>query len=367
MAIEAAEPTIKTFRVDFQNVLDNSSAVWEDNLANLKQLAQSLGLSITTVSRALDGYSDVSAATRKRVQEAADRAGYRPNASARRLRKQRAELVAVTLPSEPGHIGPLHFLDMLSGCAEHLAGAGLNLVIAPVPHGESELDMCRRFVDGHRVDAMLLVRTKRHDERVEFLQSRGFPFVTNGRTESAIQHPYIDGDGFSGFHAATMRFHRAGHRRIGHVGGPQDYFFAHVRRQGWEAAMTECGLATDLYVERMPTEQGGYEAALFLLGQPDRPTAMVCATDEMAIGVLRALREVDGGQSISVVGHDDLPIGAFTSPALSTMRMTGGNLGRSFASLLLRTIAGEPAEALQELHAIEFVDRDSHRLPPIAA
>lgn len=336
-------------------------------MANLKQLAQSLGLSITTVSRALDGYSDVSAATRKRVQEAADKAGYRPNASARRLRKQRAELVAVTLPSEPGHIGPPHFLDMLSGCAEHLAAAGLNLVIAPVPHGESELDMCRRFVDGRRVDAMLLVRTKRHDERVEFLQSRGIPFVTNGRTESKIQHAYIDGDGFAGFHAATLRFQRAGHRRIAHIAGPQDYFFAHVRRQGWEAAMRECGLASDLYAEQMPTEQGGYEAAISLLKGPNRPTAFVCATDEMAIGVLRALREVDGGLGASVVGHDDLPIGAFTSPALSTMRMTGDSLGGSFASLLLRAIAGEPAETLQELHAIEFVDRDSHRRPSRAA
>ena len=104
-----------------------------------------------------------------------------------------------------------------------------------------------------------------------------------------------------------------------------------------------------------------------LLKRGNRPTALVCATDEMAIGALQALREVDGGDTISVVGHDDLPMGSFTSPALSSMRMTGGNLGRSFASLLLRTIAGEPAETLQELHAIEFVDRDSHcRPPPVA-
>lgn len=335
-------------------------------MTNLKQLAQSLGLSITTVSRALDGYSDVSPVTRRRVQEAAHQAGYHPNASARRLRKQRAELVAVTLPSEPGHIAPPHFLDMLSGCAEHLASAGLNLVIAPVPNGESELNMCRRFVDGRRVDAMLLVRTKRHDERVEFLQSRGIPFVTNGRTESAVQHPYIDGDGFSGFHAATLRFHRAGHSRIAHIAAPQEYFFAHARRQGWEAAMNQCGLTADLYAERMPTEQGGYEAALALLSGAEKPTAIVCATDEMAIGVQRALREVDGGQAVSIIGHDDLPIGAFASPPLSTMRMTGGDLGRSFASLLLRAIAGEAAETLQELHAIEFVDRESHMGPPLA-
>jgi LacI family transcriptional regulator len=336
-------------------------------LANLKQLAQSLGLSITTVSRALDGYADVSAATRERVREAAEKAGYHPNASARRLRKQRAELVAVTLPSDPGQIGPPHFLDMLSGCAEHLAAAGLNLVIAPVPRGESEIEMCRRFVDGRRVDAMLLVRTKRKDERVEFLQSRGIPFVTNGRTESLTPHPFIDGDGFTGFHAATARFQAVGHRRIGHIAGPQEYYFAHVRRMGWKAAMDEAGLDTSICAEGAPTEQGGYLAALELLRQSSRPTALVCATDEMAMGALRALREIDGGSGISIVGHDDLPMGAFTSPSLSTMRMTGENLGASFASLLLRAIAGEPAEELQELHAIEFIDRDSHRRPLKAA
>ncbi|TCV65385.1 MULTISPECIES: LacI family DNA-binding transcriptional regulator [Neorhizobium] len=336
-------------------------------MANLKQLAQSLGLSITTVSRALDGYADVSAATRERVRDAAEKAGYRPNASARRLRRQRAELVAVTLPSDPGHIGPPHFLDMLSGCAEHLAAAGLNLVIAPVPRGESELEICRRFVDGRRVDAMLLVRTKRKDERVEFLQSRGIPFVTNGRTESPVPHPYIDGDGFAGFHAATLRFHADGHQRIGHIAGPQEYYFAHVRRMGWQAAMQKVGLQASLCCEGPPTEQGGYLAALKLLSQPSRPTALICATDEMAIGALRALREVEGGSQIAIIGHDDLSMDAFTSPPLSTMRMTGGNLGASFASLLLRAIAGEPAEDLQELHPIEFVDRDSHRRPPIAA
>ncbi|MCR4267283.1 LacI family DNA-binding transcriptional regulator [Nitratireductor sp. ZSWI3] len=329
-------------------------------MSNLKELARSLGLSITTVSRALDGYTDVSAVTRERVRAAAEKTGYRPNASARRLRKQRAELVAVTLPNDPGHIGPPHFLDMLSGCAEHLASAGLNLVMAPVPRGASELDICRRFVDGRRVDAMLLVRTRRNDERVEFLQSRSIPFVTNGRTENPAPHPFIDGDGQAGFHAATRRFLAAGHRRIGHIAAPQDYYFAHVRRMGWAAAMHEAGFVPDLFSENAPTELGGYRAALDLLQRPSPPTALVCSTDEMAIGTLRALRETRGGDGIAVVGHDDLPMGAYVSPALSTMRVTGENLGARFASLLLRAIAGEPAETLQELHPVEFVDRASH-------
>lgn len=330
-------------------------------MSNLKQLAQSLGLSITTVSRALDGYADVSAATRQRVRDAADKVGYQPNASARRLRRQRAELVAVTLPSAPGQIGPPHFVDMLSDCAEHLGAAGLNLMIAPVPRGQSELDMCRRFVDGQRVEAMVLVRTKRHDERVSFLQSRGIPFVTHGRTESESPHPFIDGDGLSAFRDQTLRFADEGHVRIGHIAGPQDYMFAHLRRTGWEEGLAERGLYSDLVTVGDPTEHGGYEAAQALMSNAVTPTAILCATDEMAIGALRALREVEGGHRVSIVGHDDLPMGAYSAPPLSTMRMTGADFGERLAALLLRAIAGEPAETLQEIYPVAFVPRASHR------
>ena len=330
-------------------------------MSNLKQLSKSLGLSITTVSRALNGYSDVSEATRKRVQAAAEKAGYQPNASARRLRRKCAELVAIPLPSKLGQIGPPHFVAMLADCADHLAAAGLNLVIAPVPSGQSELEMCRRFVDGQRVDAMLLVRTKRHDERVEFLQARGIPFVTHGRTESSLPHPFIDGDGQTAFYDATCRFIRDGHTAIGHLAGPDIYTFSHVRRMGWEAALAAHGLRSDLVVSGDLSEHGGYTAAQALMAGKTRPSAIVCVTDDMAIGALRALREIDGGDRVSIVGHDNWPTGAYTHPMLSTMQMSGADFGERLASLLLRAIANEPPETLQELYPVTFIERESHR------
>ncbi|NOV20291.1 LacI family DNA-binding transcriptional regulator [Ensifer adhaerens] len=329
-------------------------------MSNLKQLAQSLGLSITTVSRALDGYSDVSEATRQRVRRAAEEAGYRPNAAARRLRRQRAELVAVPLPSAPGQIGPPHFIDMLADCADHLAKAGIHLVIAPVPRGQSEIEMCRRFVDGERVDAMVLVRTKRRDERVSFLQTRGIPFVSHGRTDSETPHAFIDGDGFSAFRDATLLFADGGHTHIGHLAAPQDYTFAHLRRLGWENALIGRGLTTDLIADGDPTEHGGYAAAQTLMSGSVKPTAILCATDEMAIGALRALREVEGGDGVSVIGHDNLPTGAYSAPPLSTMHMCGADFGERLASLLLRAIAGEPPVDLQEIYPVTFIPRASH-------
>ena len=92
-----------------------------------------------------------------------------------------------------------------------------------------------------------------------------------------------------------------------------------------------------------------------------KPTAILCATDEMAVGALRALREVPGGNMVDIVGHDDLPISAFTDPPLSTMRMTGEDIGVRIASLLLRAIDGEAPESLQEIHPVEFLPRASHR------
>lgn len=332
-------------------------------MSNLKQLAQSLGLSITTVSRALDGYADVSAKTKARVLQAAAKMGYQPNASARRLRRQRTEVVAVTLPTSPGHIGPPHFLHILSACAEQLALSGLNLLIAPVPRGQCELEMCKRFVDGQRVDAMLLVRTKRHDERVTLLQSRGVPFVTLGRTESAQPHAFLDGDGFAGFRDATRRFIADGHRHIAHIAGPQEFSFAYHRRLGWEDALAGSGLPSQLLAEAAPSEHGGYAAAKTLMAGPVKPTAILCATDEMAVGAMRALREVRDGNTVCITGHDDLPVSAFTDPPLSTMRVACDDIGARIASLLLRAINGEAPESLQEIHPVEFLPRASHQRP----
>jgi len=177
-------------------------------VSNLKLLAQSLGLSITTVSRALDGYSDVAPATRKRVQAAAQAMNYRPNPAARSLRRRKAEAVAVTLPTEPGKFGPPIFLNMLAACGQRLAEEGLDLMLLPTAGRAGEMDTYRRLLDGRRADAVIVVRTRLEDERVAFLKERGIPFVTHGRTARPDEHAFIDGDGEAGFRDAVRQHTR---------------------------------------------------------------------------------------------------------------------------------------------------------------
>jgi LacI family transcriptional regulator len=331
-------------------------------VSKLKELAQAVGLSTTTVSRALDGYSDVAPATRERVRAAAQAINYRPNSAARSLRRRRAEAIAVTLPLEPGRFGPPVFLNILAACSQRLAEDGLDLMLLPTTSPAAEMETYRRLIDGGRADAVLVVRTRLEDERVAFLKERGIPFVTHGRTAQSDDHAFIDGDGESGFKAATRLLAAMGHRRIAHISAPQSLTFAHLRRSGWLAGLAEEGLGDGLECAAQPNEAGGYEAARWLLDQPSPPTSLLCATDSIAIGALSALKEkgLVAGRDIAVIGHDNLPSTAFTDPPLSTMEIDAPDVGRQLAEMIIARLGGRDPRELQTILPVRQVPRATH-------
>lgn len=334
-------------------------------MSNLKQLAQTLGLSITTVSRALDGYSDVAPATRERVRVAAQAINYRPNSAARSLRRRKAETVAVTLPTEPGRFGPPVFLNMLAACSHRLAEAGLDLMLLPTTSRAAEMETYRRLLDGGRADAVIVVRTRLEDERVAFLRERGIPFITHGRTARPDEHAFVDGDGEAGFREATQLLASMGHRRIAHISAPQDLTFAHLRRTGWHTGMIHENLSDALERAAQPTEVGGYEATQWLLDQPSPPTGLLCATDSIAIGALSALKDrgLVAGGDVAVIGHDNLPSTAFTDPPLSTMEIAAPDVGRQLAEMLIARLGGRDPRDLQTILPVRQVPRATHGKP----
>lgn len=325
----------------------------------LRDFAASLGLSPTTVSRALDNYPDVSPTTRARVQEAARTAGYRPDPAARRLRRGRPEAVGVVLPAARGRIGPPVFLEMLGRTAERLAEEGLDLLLLPSTDELGEAASFRRLLDGGRVDAMLVLRTRRQDPRVALLHERGIPFVCHGRTENGIEHGFLDGDGTAGFRAATLDLVERGHRVIGHLAAAYAYTFAQLRREGWRTALEEADLPPGPEAEAEPTEASGLLAAERLLDATPRPTALVCATDAIAMGAIVAARRLGlaPGRDISILGHDNLAAGAFLDPPLSTMEIEAPDAGGLLAELLLGRLAGAPVHSLQHVLPLRQIVR----------
>jgi LacI family transcriptional regulator len=336
-------------------------------MSSLRDLAKRLNLSVTTVSRALDGFPDVAVATRERVQALAKELNYHPNAAARNLRKQKVDAVAVALPAAASHVGIAGLLNMLMETGRTLAESGLDLLMLPTHDAASELAGLRRLVEGRRADAVILLRTLRDDPRVTFLSERDIPFVTYGRTESTVAHAYIDGDGEQGFRDATKMLIDLGHQRIALVAAPQEFMFAFVRHAGWQRQMIAAGLdntMTEMAGE--PTEVGGRSCAIKLLNQRPRPTALLCTTDAMAIGALTAVKDMNlvAGRDITIVGHDGLPSGIFTDPPLTTMTIAVPDVGTRLANLLVRRLQGTDSRALQELHPVAQVPRGTHAPPP---
>jgi len=330
---------------------------------NLTEFAKKLGLSVSTVSRALNGYTDVSETTRRKIFEAAERVGYVPNPAARGLRKRTSGLIAFVLSHPQKQFANPIFLDMLVGADERLRGTEFQLVVTSAPSIEAELDCFKRLVEKQRVDGLIFARTRRHDDRIEYLQAQGVPFATLGRSETDQPFPYLDIDHTVVGRDGCGRFVALGHSHIALLNTPSYLMFSHHRRKGYETALKTAQIEIDksLIVEEDITEEGGAAGARRLLAQKNPPTAILCGNDLVAMGAMRAISEagLQPGRDVGVIGSDDNPYGRYLPVPLTTFTSPLVEAGRRLAELLLMAIDGKPATLLQELWIPEIVIRSS--------
>ena len=329
-------------------------------MSTIRQLADSLGLSITTVSRALDDYTDVSALTRARVRAAAEASGYRPNAAARRLRRGLTEVVTMVLPTAHGRFDEPLYIELLAAMGPHFVKAGYDLTLLTAPPGDEEIKTYRRIVEGRRADGIIVVRARRDDARIRYLLTTDTPFVVMGRSGVVGDYSLLDGDGMKAFGVATERLLALGHRHIVHLAAPSAFTFSTLRRTGYEAAMHAAGLQPCSFESAAETDPA-YSVALHILADDNRPTALLCATDRMAYGVLRAARELGlrVPQDLSVMGHDNLPASGQTDPALTTMELPLADTGERLALMLLERIKTPDAKPVHDIREVRLIERGS--------
>jgi LacI family transcriptional regulator len=335
---------------------------------SIADLAESLGISTSTVSRALNGYADVSAKTRARVQEAARVTGYQPHPVAHRLATGRTGAVALVSSARADNHLDATFSALLSGAADGLRSHGYFALSMVLPVGEDELTELARLLDGRLVDGILLARTRANDPRVSLLQQRGIPFVTHGRTQSNKAHAWVDADNELAFFLATQRLLSLGHRRIGLINAQPNLTFAVLREQGFKRAIAQHGLvAQDCPVRHgeVTAASGDQLATELLSGQvgvtvPARPiTALLCATDAIALGAMAAIRRLGltVGRDVSVIGYGNSDAGQYADPPLSTIDHAIVDNGRHLADLLLRRMAGENEADLTRLEPVHLISR----------
>ncbi len=323
---------------------------------NLKELSQRLKLSQTTVSRALNGYPEVSDDTRKRVAEMAEKLGYAPNSQARRLATGRSMAIGHVIPRSIHEMMNPIFLEFIAGAGETYSRHGYDMIISVVEDAQED-EAYRQIASRKKADGVIIHGPGVDEQRHRLLKELNLPFVVHGRIPGAeAETSWIDMNNRRAFERATNLLLDLGHTRIALLNGLEHMDFAQRRRHGFEEALRARGLEADPALMRSAdmTEPFGCDNAMEMLARDNPPTAFLVSSMITAIGVARAIGQcgLKTGEDVSIITHDDalsfLP-NSGEVPIFTCTRSSVRFAGQKAAELLLNMVES-PRAAPQSLH-----------------
>lgn len=319
---------------------------------NLKNLARNLGISETTVSRALNGYPEVSEKTRQRVMAAANAAGYRPNPMARSLAVGRTNVVGIIHPLSPNDLADPMFMEIVGGMSATLEERQMDLIIAPVSPA-NELRAYQHMVQERRVDGLIVGRTRLNDARVAYLTGQGLPFIAHGRTQVNEPHAWFDYDNEEGMRIAVRHLLAHGHQRIALISAPLEMNFARQRYNSFVTAMSDAGLQADprYLIDNTIDRRSGYQAMQQLLNGSTMPSAVIVDNHMSGVGAMRALLdariEISSAISIIVWGKMEDSLAGYNVTTIDQPHPD--QAGSRMIEMLLALLDGTPPSELQVL------------------
>lgn len=330
---------------------------------NLKEFSRLVGMSPTTVSRALNNHPEVSARTRARLIEAARQHGYAPNAHARSLAIGHAATIGCVIPISGRNeiVNPI-FTDFLAGVGEECSRRKYEINLTVVPDDEQE-QTYRALKSKGLIGGVIVQFPRRDDPRPALLSRLGLPFVVHGRVSTFEgDYGWVDVNNQRAFERATAFLLQLGHRRIALINGDERMDFAARRRHGYLKALDEAGLSSDpaLMASDEMTTSFGYGTTLRLLSEATRPTAILSSSTLIAAGVKQALDErgLVLGRDVSVVTFDDdlaYSRNPAAVPIFTAMRSPVREAGRRAAAMLIARIEGRDSQSRHDLMEAELV------------
>lgn len=271
----------------------------------IKDLAAELELSITTISRALGGYQDVGEKTRKRVMEAAQRLGYRPNRNAQRLVTQRTHNIAWVQPDNERKFLDPHFVEVMAGVLRGARAAHYDIVMtSDTP--DNELAIYERYVNDNSVDGFIVDLPRDDDARIAYLLERHHPFVVHGRARRYERYGWVDVDNYGNFYRLTRLMIANGHRHIAFINGDEQFNYALYRRIAAQHAMEDHGLPPEnltVLNTKHPMGDAGFRLTRQALAD-ERITAILYSSVLMVLEGHSALAETDK-RPIELASMDD--------------------------------------------------------------
>lgn len=338
-------------------------AALDGSRITMTSIAREAGVSVPTVSRVLNGRSDVAPETRERVEELLRRRGYRRRANRPQGPASLVDLVFHDLDSPWA-------VEIIRGVEEVAHAACVGTVLSAIHRRPAAASRWLDSVRARGTDGVILVTSDAGSPLVADLRRRiGVPAVViDPSGVPAGDVPTVGAANWSGALAATEHLIKLGHERIGFVAGPRNLVCSRSRLDAFRAGLEAAGLDPDpgLIAQGDFYHQSGYLGAATLLALPRRPTAIFASSDQMALGAYKAVRErgLRIPRDVSVVGFDDLPEVRWSTPPLTTVRQPLTEMGALAARTLLRLTAGERIESLRFELATELIVRGSSGPPP---
>jgi Transcriptional regulators len=337
-------------------------------VANIKKvtitdIAGAAQVSISTVSRVLNGSSGVNDEVREKVQSLADSMGYKPP---QRLetRKNFPKAIAFLVESSDVFVnGAPFFGKFLAGVHQAFENREYQVILSTarrdVDAREQIIEMGESGIAG-----FILAQTQIDDPFVKVLHELECPFVTLGRSISVLNTPYVDVDSFGGAYAAVSALAGRGHQYIAHISGKLNTLAAMARLDGYRKALQDYNLRYDerYTVEGGESQQEAYDATMKLLAQAvPAPTGFFVYNDFLAAGVMSALhdRGIRVPDDVAMIGFDDDEASAFAVPSLASIRWPVVEMGRQAAEMLLLLLSGQFLENRQLVLATELIERES--------
>ncbi len=347
-----------------QTIIDAAIHIGYRLNITIRDVADQAGVSIATVSYVLNNSAPVSPPTRQRVLSAVSALGYRPNITARNLKANETRIIGYPWHDvPPGQMNTV--LDRFVYCTALAAESYGYHVLTFTQPAVDAVRVYEELIHTSRVDGFIVSNTVRDDPRIRRLIDMGAPFVAFGRANEEWDFAYVDVDGRCGIRMAVEHLLEQGHERIALLGWPEGSLAGDARLQGYLDAMRDAGIKPchEWIVRSYHSVHDGSQAAHRVMTARDqqRPTAIVCVSDMIAIGAMRYLDNAGYriGLDVAVTGFDDHPLSEFLQPPLTTLRQPIELLARQVIDLLMAEIDKHPVPERRILLAPTLVVRGS--------
>lgn len=317
----------------------------------IKDIAKELGISPSTVSRALKDHPDISPATKKAVKELAEKLNYQPNSIALSLRQSKSNTIGVIIPE----IVHFFFSTVISGIEDVAYDAGYSVIVSQSNESYEREVMDTKALFNNRVDGMLISMSREttNFDHFKSIYDRGMPMVFFDRICDGLETSKVIVDDFDGAFKATEHLIKQGYQRIAHLGGPSNLSISRQRLDGYKAALKQYNMPIDesmiLADHSSDDDQNAKEITSMLLDSPKPPDALFAINDIAALGAMMAVKErgLSIPKDFAIVGFSNWRFTSMTDPAMTTVDQPGFAMGQEAARLLIKEIEAKEDKIIE--------------------